>query len=107
MSGLTPGTWETARAMRGVTVVMDDNGTEADRFGALTSGHTVLYSAGGKLEFSGGITVARGHVGENSGERRVVSLVSTGKADSNGHEVYGCGLHDPDPRTESEAHTAL
>lgn len=101
------GTWETARSMRGVTVVMDDNGTEADRFGALTSGHTVLYSPSGKLEFSGGITVARGHVGKNSGERRVVSLVSTGKADANGHEVYGCGLHDPDPRTESEAHTAL
>ncbi len=35
--------------MHGVTVVMDDNGTEADRFGALTSGHTVLYSRGGKL----------------------------------------------------------
>jgi hypothetical protein len=101
------GTWETARKMRGVTVVMDDEGSEADRFGALTSGHTVLYSPGGKLEFSGGITVARGHVGENSGERRVISFVSTGKADSGGHEVYGCGLHDPDPATEGEAHTAL
>jgi hypothetical protein len=93
--------------MRNVTVVMDDNGTEADRFGALTSGHTVLYSPAGHLEFSGGITLARGHVGENPGQRRVISLVSTGRADSNGHEVYGCGLHDPDPRTDGEAHAAL
>jgi hypothetical protein len=111
-------TWETARSMSGVTVVMDDNGTEADRFGALTSGHTVLYSTTGKLEFSGGITAARGHVGENSGERSVVSLVATGKADrslrdeagppdvnladrSSSHEVYGCGLHDPEPRSQA------
>ena len=91
-------TWETARDMRGVTLVIDDSGTEADRFGALTSGHTVLYSPAGKLQFSGGITMARGHVGENSGERRVVSFVSNGKADASDHEVYGCGLHDPNPR---------
>jgi hypothetical protein len=100
-------TWETARNLSGVTVVVDNNGSEADRFGALTSGQTVLYSPAGKLEFSGGITLARGHVGENSGERRVVSLVTTGKADASGHDVYGCGLHDPDPRTDSEAHAAL
>jgi hypothetical protein len=94
-------TWETARDMRGVTVVVDNKGTEADRFGALTSGETLLYSPAGKLEFSGGITAARGHVGENSGERRVVSLVSTGKADTETHEVYGCGLHDPSPRPDT------
>ena len=39
------GAAETARNMSGVTVVNDDNGTEADFFVALTSGHTVLYSA--------------------------------------------------------------
>jgi len=92
------GTSETARNMSGVTLVMDDNGVEADRFGALTSGHTVLYSSAGKLEFSGGITAARGHVGDNSGEQSVLSLVATGKADASSHEVYGCGLHDPEPR---------
>lgn len=96
------GTWEKARDMRGVTVAMDEKGAEADRFGALTSGHTVLYSPAGELEFSGGITVARGHVGANSGERRVVSLITTGKADASGHEVFGCGLHDPNPRMDSE-----
>jgi hypothetical protein len=92
------GTSETARSLSGVTVVMDANGTEADRFGALTSGHTVLYSSAGKLEFSGGITAARGHVGSNSGEQSVVNLVVTGKADASSHEVYGCGLHDPEAR---------
>jgi hypothetical protein len=100
-------TWETARNLRGVTVVIDDNGTEADRFGALTSGDTVLYSPAGKLQFSGGITAARGHVGDNSGERRVMSFVATGKADAGDHEVYGCGLHDPSPRTDDAASTTL
>jgi hypothetical protein len=101
------GTWETARAMSEVTVVTDERGTEADRFGALTSGHTVLYSATGKLEFSGGITAARGHVGDNPGERRVASLITTGKADGGSHDVFGCGLHDPNPQMDDQAHTAL
>ncbi|MEJ1961570.1 MAG: RedB protein [Gammaproteobacteria bacterium] len=99
-------TWDAARTISGVTVVTDKNGTEADRFGALTSGHAVLYSAEGKLEFSGGITAARGHVGDNTGEERVVSLVETGKADSNRHEVYGCGLRDPNPRRDAPARPA-
>jgi len=99
-------TWEAARNMIGVTVVMDDNGSEAARFGALTSGDTVLYSPNGKLEFSGGITAARGHVGDNSGVRSVVSLVMSGKSDSQVHEVFGCGLHDPNPRTDEQVDAA-
>ena len=100
-------TWESARAMSGVTLVTDEDGTEADRFGALTSGHTVLYSTVGQLEFSGGITAARGHVGDNAGAQRVASLVETGKADSNSHEVFGCGLHDPNPPMDGLAHATL
>jgi hypothetical protein len=95
-------TWKAARDMRGVTVVIDDKGVEADRFGASTSGDTFLYSPAGELQFSGGITAARGHVGANSGERRVVSFIATGKADADGHEVYGCGLHDPDPKKDDQ-----
>lgn len=88
-------TWESARQIAGVTVVEDFEGTEADRFGASTSGDTVLYDAQGRLQFHGGITAARGHVGNNTGRERVVSLINTGDADSHTHEVYGCGLHDP------------
>lgn len=94
------GTMSAARHMAGVRVVDDLDGTEADRFGAATSGQVVLYDAQGRLQFEGGITGARGHVGENKGEARVVSLVTTGKADSHEHEVYGCGLHDPNPKLD-------
>jgi hypothetical protein len=100
------GTWDTARHMAGVTVVTDPEGLEADRFGAATSGDTVLYDAKGQLLFSGGITAARGHVGNNTGRQRVLSLLATGTADSHAHEVYGCGLHDPNPRTDGDAQTA-
>lgn len=93
-------TWETARQIEGATVVEDFEGTEANRFGASTSGDTVLYDAQGHLQFHGGITAARGHVGNNTGRQRVVSLINTGEADSHTHEVYGCGLHDPHPMTD-------
>ena len=94
-------TWDTAQRMRGVRVASDDNGIESDRFGASTSGQVVLYDAQGRLQFSGGITGARGHMGANSGETRVISLANTGTADAHDHAVYGCGLHDPHPRTDT------
>ena len=89
------GTWSAAQRIRGAHVIADRDGVEADRFGAATSGQVVLYDAHGKLQFSGGITGARGHVGDNSGEQRVVELVNTGTTDAHDHAVFGCGLHDP------------
>lgn len=94
------GTMSAARHIPGVHVVHDVDGSEADRFGAATSGQVVLYDAQGRLQFRGGITGARGHVGKNKGEARVVSFVNTGAADSHEHEVFGCGLHDPNPRMD-------
>ena len=99
-------TWDTASHMANVTVVMDDEGSEAQLFGAETSGHTVVYSAAGQLLFTGGITRARGHVGDNIGRDRVLSLVQTGNADGDTHEVFGCGLHDPHPRVDGAADDA-
>jgi hypothetical protein len=99
----TSTTWEAARRLPFVHVVIDQGGVEADRFRASTSGQVVLYDASGRLQFSGGITGARGHVGDNSGEAAVVSLVNTGTADAHVHEVFGCGLHDPNPRRDTDA----
>jgi len=93
-------TLDSARHLPGVHLVVDADGAEAERFGAATSGQVVLYDAQGQLQFRGGITGARGHVGDNTGEARVVSFVNTGTADSHEHSVYGCGLHDPNPRMD-------
>jgi hypothetical protein len=84
--------WERASAIPGVTTVRDDEGVEAARFRATTSGATVLYDAKGRLLFSGGITSARGHEGDSFGVRRISSLLLTGAADRGNAPVYGCSL---------------
>lgn len=62
--------WHRAASIPNVTVIRDDDGLEAARFGAATSGQTMLYDANGRLLFSGGITGSRGHAGDNAGARR-------------------------------------
>lgn len=84
--------WASAAAIPGVTVMRDDEGFEAGRFGAATSGQTVLYDAAGKLIFSGGITGARGHAGDNAGRTAVVSLLTADESEQKETPVYGCPL---------------
>lgn len=81
-----------AAAIPGVTVLSDADGVEARRFGAETSGHTLVYAANGQLLFSGGITAARGHAGGNAGESAIVSLIHHGTADRAETFVFGCSL---------------
>ena len=85
----------TAAAIRGVTVVDDDNGVEARRFGAMTSGQALLYDAHGHLQFSGGITGSRGHQGDNAGRSAIERLVRGQPADSFTTLVFGCPLFGP------------
>ena len=87
--------WRSAAEIPGVTVMGDPNEVEADRFHAQASGQTMLYSAGGILQFSGGITGSRGHAGDNAGLSSVVSLVADGSAEQTKTSVFGCDLHDP------------
>jgi hypothetical protein len=84
--------WASAAAIPGVTVVRDDDGVEAARFGAATSGQTVLYDAAGNLLFSGGITAARGHAGDNAGRSAIVSLLINDESEQKETPVYGCPL---------------
>jgi hypothetical protein len=84
--------WQSAAAIPGVNVVMDDGGIEARRFHAATSGQTMLYDADGRLRFSGGITGSRGHSGDNAGRSAIISLVNTGAAESAETAVFGCQL---------------
>ena len=65
----------TASTMKNVTVSIDEDGKEAERFGAETSGFVVAYDAHGSLLFSGGITGARGHEGKNAGEEFLQNMV--------------------------------
>ncbi len=83
--------WDAAGRIPGATRIVD-TGREAERFGARTSGHTVVYDAGGVRRFSGGITGSRGHVGDNLGRDAVQRIVAGLAAQSGAHPVFGCAL---------------
>lgn len=84
--------WQTARSLPNVTVLRDDDGAEARQFGAETSGQTLLYDERGLLAFSGGITGARGHAGDNSGRASLLALLSRTQNERRGSNVFGCPL---------------
>lgn len=87
--------WRQAAAIPAVTVISDDGGREAARFGAATSGQTMLYDRRGALEFSGGITAARGRYGDNAGSIAIAALLSGTKDGTSARArtpVYGCPL---------------
>jgi hypothetical protein len=91
--------WRTASSLPNVTVVRDDDGREAEQFGAVTSGQTLLYDAGGTLIFSGGITSARGHAGDNAGRAALIALLDRKQPSRRATSVFGCSLFAP--RTDS------
>ena len=84
--------WKIAAKLPNVTVVRDDDGAEARRFGVSTSGSTLLYDTSGALVFSGGITGARAHRGDNAGRQAIVDLLNHGTAASTTTNVFGCSL---------------
>jgi hypothetical protein len=89
-----------AAAIPGVTVLTDENGTEAARFGAETSGHTLVFDREGTLVFSGGITASRGHAGGNPGERAVLAALSRETMTYSRTPVFGCALQKRSSATE-------
>lgn len=98
-------TWAAAVSIPGTQTLEDTGGREAALFGATTSGHVVLYAAGGRLLFSGGITPGRGHTGDNPQRDRLVALLESAtssasfspKAVAAIGAVYGCALQEPVP----------
>jgi hypothetical protein len=108
--------WTSAGLIPGVTRIID-RGTEAALFGAATSGQTMVYDRRGNLLFSGGLTAARGHYGDNPGVSEIVALLSAptlaGRArlvastsELAGTQlhaaVYGCPLFAPSSNRNNE-----
>jgi hypothetical protein len=84
-------TFAAATRLRGTRVIVDEDGQEAKRFGAFTSGQTFLYDGEGRLRFEGGITLLRGHVGMNSGRADVIRIAN-GETGKGTHPVFGCSI---------------
>jgi hypothetical protein len=96
--------WQSAARIPDVNVVLDDNGVEAHRFHAMTSGQTVVYDRAGQLLFSGGITRARAHSGDNAGRSAIVSLLNEGQAEQTETAVFGCPLYNAGSECREEEH---
>jgi hypothetical protein len=87
-----------ATAMPGVRVLSDVDGNEARRFHVSTSGHAVLYGCNGELLFSGGMTLARGHAGDNAGRSAIESLLVHATPPTQQTPVFGCPILVSDER---------
>ncbi len=96
-----PGGWSDIEAdladLPRLTIRPDPGGEEARRFGVATSGHVLLYDPGGRLLFSGGITSARGHRGDNRGRDAVLDRMLGRAAGTAESPVFGCPLATPRP----------
>lgn len=84
--------WSAARVIPGVMVYVDHSGSQARLFHAMTSGQTLVYDAGGRLVYQGGITLARGHAGDNPGREAIEAFLKTKTVVSASSPVFGCAL---------------
>ena len=94
--------WQQACRVPRINVIDDVGCVLTRRFGVLTSGQTVLYDAAGRLRFAGGITMARGHAGDNPGSDHVLSMAGTGPITGDTGpmccQVFGCPLQEAENR---------
>ena len=91
--------WREAAAIPHVSVHYDEAGREAKLFHTETSGDTVLYGAKGNLLFHGGITISRGHSGDNPGRSALQTFVLDQSAQQTQSPVFhtpvfGCSLFE-------------
>jgi hypothetical protein len=86
--------WRKAASIPGVTVYTDNEGLEARRFHSETSGQTVLYDRDGALRFQGGITLGRGHAGDNPGRDALQDYLREGHSIQITTPVFGCSLFE-------------
>lgn len=91
-----------ARSVLGAHVLEDD-GTEAARFGVKASGQVLVYGRDRHLLFNGGITPSRGHEGDSRGVDLALRALTPSAAPassaspSSSAGVYGCGIAMREP----------
>ena len=89
---------ERVAAIDGLTTVWDEGGKLAASFGVQTSGHVLLYDRSGRLRFTGGITPARGHEGDNRGRALLEHAATEDRSEILTAAVYGCPIVEKAPQ---------
>jgi hypothetical protein len=84
--------WDRAMRIPNAVRRWDTGGRIALRFGARSSGATLLYGKNKDLLFQGGITGSRGHEGDNLGASRLLDALETGRRAATVSQVFGCAL---------------
>lgn len=82
--------WDDA-ARLGFEPRSDPGGRTAASFGARTSGFVAIYAPSGRALYRGGVTLARGHEGDNMGAAAVADALD-GRAGTKEGPVFGCLL---------------
>ncbi|TWT88158.1 hypothetical protein Mal64_16350 [Pseudobythopirellula maris] len=92
-------TLRSARALPHTRVVPDPGALMARGLSMRTSGAVRLVDERNQLLFAGGVTVSRGHHGDNLGSDAILSILRGGQADRTRSAVFGCPLatspHEP------------
>jgi hypothetical protein len=86
--------WSLADSIPGMTVLSDPDGQKSRAFGSETSGHVLLYDPAGELVFSGGVTAARAHEGDNRGRDAIRNFTNEGSILEKQTPVFGCALRE-------------
>ena len=84
--------WHKAKAINGIQLLEDENGSIAKLFGAETSGHVLVYNEQGNLKFSGGITPGRSHEGDSSAKQALISYLQNKNNECTYTDTFGCTL---------------
>ncbi len=95
--------WHRAATIPGLLRVLVSE-SDARSLGPRTSGHVLLFDADGTLQFDGGITLGRGHAGDNDGRRALAAALRGDPVPNRMHPVYGCGLFDAPARPPTADH---
>jgi hypothetical protein len=82
------------RRLGGVEVkaLPDPGGKMAAALGAATSGHVVFADTCGRICFTGGLTVSRGHRGRTPAQDAILEILAGGTPAISSAPVYGCTL---------------
>lgn len=84
--------WKDIKANQEIKVFIDEKNTEIKRFKVNTSGEVLLYNSMGRLTYSGGISPARGHAGDNKGSQLIMKYLQGYKVQNAQSPVFGCLL---------------
>lgn len=74
------------------TLVLDENGLRSKRFGATHSGTVLLYNDQKIRRYAGGVTIARGHEGDNRGLQSLQSILLGENVQPVSLPALGCRL---------------